>query len=80
MEGFGNSSFAIGKHLIATTISGSAQQLSADGKSWEVVGQLTYPRFFHRQLPTAQGELLVVGGASMQTGKTRSLEVFRIAE
>ena len=80
MEGFGNSSFAWGDRLVATTMSGSIQQLSADGSRWEVIGQLRHPRFFHRQLITPAGDLIVVGGASMQTGKTNSVELFRRSE
>ena len=48
-----------------------------DGKSWQIVGQLKDPRFFHRMLPTSQGTLVVVGGASMQTGKVLELEVLK---
>lgn len=77
MEGFGNSSFDIGGRLFATTMSGSVQRLNHEGGQWELVGQLAHPRFFHRQLTTPQGDLLVIGGASMQTGKTRSVEVFK---
>lgn len=76
MEGFGNSSFANKDQLFASTISGSLQKLYDDNR-WEVVGQLHHPRFFHRQLPTANGELLFVGGASMATGKTTAVEVLK---
>ena len=77
LEGFGNSSFAVGDHLIATTMSGSLQQFNPQANRWDVVGQLVHPRFFHRQLTTSDGNLLVVGGASMQTGKTNVVEVFK---
>jgi N-acetylneuraminic acid mutarotase len=76
MEGFGNASFSVGDHLIATTISGSAQQLNADGTAWEYIGQVHQPRFFHRQLAMPHDGFLIVGGASMATGKTPSVEVF----
>jgi hypothetical protein len=79
MEGFGTSSFALGSQLVVTTISGSAQTLSEDGDEWIVSGQISEPRFFHRQLATADGRLLIVGGASMQTGKTNSLELLQFA-
>jgi len=78
MEGFGSSAFSLGNRLIVTTMSGSAQQLSPEKDRWEIVGQLKFPRFFHRQLTTPSNELLVVGGANMQTGKTNSLEIFRL--
>lgn len=77
LEGFGNSSFAIGDRLIATTMSGSLQQLNSQSNRWDVIGQLAHPRFFHRQLVTSDGNLLVVGGASMQIGKTNAIEIFK---
>lgn len=75
MDGFGSAAFAVGDRLLVSTMSGSVQQLAADGKSWKIVGQLKDPRFFHRMLATGQGTAVVVGGASMQTGKVLELEV-----
>lgn len=75
MDGFGNSSFASGGKLYVSTMSGSLQRLSSDGKKWEVVGQLDSPRFFHRMLPWTDGSLVAVGGASMQSGKVLGLEL-----
>ena len=74
MDGFGNSTFASQERLYATTFSGSIQRLNSAGTTWELVGQLDHPRFFHRLLPWHQDRLLVVGGASMETGKTESIE------
>lgn len=78
MDGFGTSSFANQDSLIVTTMSGSIQRLAADGKSWELVGQMQNPRFFHRELVTSNGDLLIVGGASMETGKVNSFERFKV--
>jgi hypothetical protein len=80
MEGFGNSSFEIQGQLFASTMSGAVQRLSDDGRTWELAGQLAYPRFFHRLLPTAGGQTVIVGGASMQTGKTLELELLTTVE
>jgi len=77
MEGFGTSAFASGDRLVVTTMSGSVQALSDDGSQWTLVGQAIEPRFFHRQLTTSDGRVLVVGGASMSTGKTNSLELMQ---
>jgi N-acetylneuraminic acid mutarotase len=77
MEGFGTSSFATGSRLVVTTMSGSVQTLSEDGSHWIVAGQASEPRFFHRQLTTADGEVLLVGGASMATGKTSTVELMK---
>lgn len=76
MDGFGSSAFAIGDTLYVSTMSGRLQRLSADGRRWDVIAQLQNPRFFHRMLPTAEGELLFVGGASMQSGKVSEVELF----
>jgi N-acetylneuraminic acid mutarotase len=78
MEGFGNSSFEINGQLLASTMSGSVQRLSSDGERWELAGQLTHPRFFHRLLPTSDGQVIIVGGASMETGKTNDLELLSL--
>jgi N-acetylneuraminic acid mutarotase len=79
MDGFGASSFAAGNALFVTTMSGAIQRLNARGDAWEFVGQLTHPRFFHRLLPWSDGQLVVVGGASMTTGKTPALELLPAA-
>jgi N-acetylneuraminic acid mutarotase len=78
MDGFGASAFACGDSLYATTISGSIQRLSQNGKRWEFLGQLEHPRFFHRLVPRNDKELLVVGGGSMSVGKIPELEVISI--
>lgn len=77
MEGFGTSAFALGDRLVVTTMSGSVQTLSNDGTQWMLAGQANEPRFFHRQLTTSDGQVLVVGGASMSTGKTNSVELLQ---
>ncbi len=77
LEGFGTSAFALGDRLVVTTMSGSVQALSEDGAQWTIVGQAAEPRFFHRQLTTNDGRILVVGGASMSTGKTNSVELMQ---
>jgi N-acetylneuraminic acid mutarotase len=75
MEGFGSSAYATEHGLFATTMSGAIQRLSADGKSWQVVGQLAHPRFFHRLLPWQGSKMVVVGGSNMTTGKIEDLEL-----
>lgn len=83
LEGFGSSAFASAGKLVVTTISGAVQQLSSAAKSadaqWEVVGQLQHPRFFHRVLARHDDQLVIVGGASMETGKTLQLELLPVA-
>jgi N-acetylneuraminic acid mutarotase len=78
MEGFGCSAFAAGDSLYVTTYSGAVQRLSAGQPDWEYVAQLEHPRFFHRLLPTSKGQLMVVGGSNMTTGKTEAVELLNV--
>jgi hypothetical protein len=64
--------------LYATTYSGKLQQLSLDGSSWEVVGELERARFFHRMLPLSETQLLSLGGASMSEGKFEEVDVIEV--
>lgn len=80
MDGFGASTFACDGSLFATTMSGSIQRLSDDGKSWEYFGQLAHPRFFHRVLPWNNSKLVIVGGASMTSGKVEAIELLSISD
>jgi N-acetylneuraminic acid mutarotase len=80
LEGFGTSSFACGGKLYATTMSGAVQQLTADGGNWIIAGQLQRPRFFHRMLAWNDQQLVIVGGASMGTGKITALELVPVSE
>jgi N-acetylneuraminic acid mutarotase len=75
MEGFGASAFATGRKLYVSTLNGKLQRLDEDGKSWQVIRQLERARFFHRMLPFADGKLLSVGGANMQSGKFGEIDV-----
>lgn len=75
MEGFGTTSFDIDGKLTTVTKSGAIQQLSADGKTWLMAGEIKHPRFFARLLPLSQGRGILVGGADMVSGKTTDVEI-----
>jgi len=75
MEGFGSSAFLCNGTLCVTTFAGNLQSLSKDGTQWTNSAKLAYPRFFHRMLPINGDEVVIVGGASMQAGKIRELEI-----
>jgi N-acetylneuraminic acid mutarotase len=79
LNGFGCSAFGVGDKLYLSTMDGHIHQLSADGKLWQSVAKLQQPRFFHRLLPH-NGELLIVGGASMGVGHLDSIERISLAE
>ena len=74
MEGFGSACCHAQGRLYVSTSSGKLLRLNADGSAWESVGQLSAGRFFHRLLPAGNGRLIAIGGASMQTGKFKSVE------
>lgn len=78
MEGFGSSAFLCADKLCVTTFAGNLQVLSADGSQWNNTGKLAYPRFFHRMLPLNATQAVIVGGASMKTGKIVELETIPI--
>jgi len=78
MAGFGASAFATGGSLYVTTVQGLLQQLSEDGKSWDIVSSEVTPRFFHRLLPLDEEHLITVGGANMSIGKFDEVEVIAV--
>jgi hypothetical protein len=80
IAGFGPSAFAAGGNLYVSTIKGTLQRLSENGSSWEIVGQLPTSRFFHRMLPLDGSRLLVVGGASMESGKFDTVEALQLGD
>ncbi len=75
MEGFGNSSFNIGGDLVVSTHGGHVYKLNEAGDAWEKVGSLENGRFFHRLLPVSDNKFVLVGGASMESGKNFEVEV-----
>ncbi len=78
MTGFGSAAFATGGNLYVSTVDGDLLKLSSDGKQWEHQTKTPTPRFFHRMLPLTSNKLLVVGGANMQIGKFKELEVLDV--
>ena len=75
MEGFGSSCFNVGGQMVASTYGGNVYKLAEDFSKWVVISKLEEGRFFHRLLPLNDKEFVLVGGASMETGKFYELEV-----
>lgn len=75
MEGFGNSCFNVGGELIVSTYSGNVCKLSADFSQWQIISTCDEGRFFHRLLALNPSDFILVGGASMETGKFYDVEV-----
>ncbi|MBX3442429.1 MAG: hypothetical protein KF774_08475 [Planctomyces sp.] len=78
MAGFGSSAFAVGGDLFVSTSESTLQRLSADGQRWETVQELPTGRFFHRMLPIDDHRVVIVGGASMQSGKFEEVDVVTV--
>lgn len=74
MAGFGASAFATGGRLYVTTVSGTLQRLTADGKSWQVIAITPTARFFHRMLPIGENQFVMVGGSNRE-GRVTGVEV-----
>lgn len=75
-KGFGVSGFVLGGRAHFSGMDGELRRLDASGKSWEIVGELLFPRFFHRLVAQEDGNLIVVGGAAA-SGHVRQIEVLR---
>jgi hypothetical protein len=73
-SGFGMAAIAVEGRLFASGMDGQLLELAADGSAWQVVTTLAFPRFFHRLLPGADGELVALGGAG-RGGHMRTVEL-----
>ncbi|MFH5805676.1 DUF1668 domain-containing protein [Alienimonas sp. DA493] len=84
MDGFGSAAYAVDGAVYATTLTGLVQRLTPGADAWEDLGELEFPRFFHRLLP-APGEngeptLLLLGGGSMEQGRFTAVERLGVGE
>ncbi len=80
MAGFGCWAQSCGGQLLVSTVSGTVQRLSDDGKSWQVIGTYQPGRFFHCMLPLTSHSLLMIGGANMSVGRFTELELVTIED
>ncbi len=74
MKAFGASAWGTGspnngEALFACGTDGLLFKLTEDGSEWVSAGKLDQGRFFHRLLPGPDRTLLIVGGASIKSGK-----------
>ena len=58
-----------------STYSGVLFRLNEDGSKWEKFQSLKRDRFFHRMLPVSEDEFIMVGGASMSSGKFSEIDI-----
>ncbi|MBX3246971.1 MAG: hypothetical protein KF901_07305 [Myxococcales bacterium] len=74
--GFGVAVLGVGEDVLACGRDGVIRRWRVGEPGWTEVSRLAFPRFFHRMVPVAGGEIAVVGGiGSMHThGRTRVVE------
>ena len=75
MGGFGISAWNHNDKLYISGLDGIIHCLSDDGKSWQAATEVATPRFFHRLLPAGEKKLLIVGGASFESGHLDDVEI-----
>ncbi|MCE9608301.1 MAG: hypothetical protein K8U03_25730 [Planctomycetia bacterium] len=78
MSGFGTSAITVDGKLYASGMEGGVYRLSEDGKSWDSIGNLNQPRFFHRFVNGGDRSLLAIAGASKK-GHLDSIERFSVS-
>jgi Kelch motif len=74
MKGFGCSAIVQNSRLYYSGMQGDLYQLSSANESWQRVGKLAHPRFFHRLAPVGTNRLIAAGGEDSE-GKRRDLEL-----
>ncbi|MCS1408371.1 MAG: N-acetylneuraminate epimerase [Verrucomicrobia subdivision 3 bacterium] len=75
MQGFGSAACRVDGRLIVSPYSAKVLALNAAGDGWEFWGELRQRRFFHRIVPTSNGGLLAIAGASRRHGHLATLEM-----
>ncbi len=78
MTGFGCWAESLSGQLYVSTISGTVQRLSSNGKEWQIVGTYEPGRFFHCMLPIDERQMVMVGGANMSVGRFTNLDLVKI--
>lgn len=79
MNGFGTAACVVNGVLYVNTINGYVHRLPVNATTWETIGQVDPPRFFHRMMPRQRAgsdltDLLLVGGVNMETGKFDAID------
>jgi hypothetical protein len=64
MAGFGGAACDIDGEIYVTGLRGVVYRLNEAGSAWEEATKMATGRFFHQLVPTSDGRLLAVGGAS----------------
>lgn len=73
LTGFGTASCNLRGKILVSAYDGSIQTINSEGE-FEISGNSSGARFFHRFLPISGRQALMLGGANMETGKCEALE------
>lgn len=68
LHGFGAAAATLGDQAFVSMMDGETYRLNQEGTEWVLVGKSKADRFFHRII-AVNGNLLAIGGTSMESGK-----------
>ncbi len=74
-KGFSCSAIAQDGHIYVAALQGDLLRLSADERSWEVVGHLEQPRMAYRLVTAGKSQLIALGGEDGEEEKIPGLEL-----
>jgi len=78
-EAFGVAAVGIGEDVIAAGRDGGVYRLRPRATAWERIGDLAFPRMFHRLVARSADEILAIGGIRGMTTAPRTRHIESIA-
>ena len=78
-EAFGVAAVGVGEDVIAAGRDGGVYRLRPRATAWERIGDLAFPRMFHRLVVRSADELLAIGGIRGMTTAPRTRHIESIA-
>ena len=76
MKGFGCAALVLNQQLLVSCYDGGIYQWQSASRDWSRQLQLDQGRFFHQMLPLGDQSFALLGGAHMDEGRIRNIEVF----
>jgi N-acetylneuraminic acid mutarotase len=67
LSGFGGAACDLDGRIYASDVRGVVYRLTDSGSAWEELSRMATGRIFHQLVPTADGRLLAIGGASRKS-------------
>jgi hypothetical protein len=78
MAGFGASAWNLDGRLYVSGLPGVLYRLSDDGKEWQEAAKIATPRFFHRLMPGAKPNTILIIAGAAEDGHVADVEVLRV--